>query len=180
MNITQTIANDLVLDIEWAHASHTSNLESAGAPRPERELIGLSAITQAAQTTRATDCLSLWVEGSYEGDGEATYERNRRRLQVIAKLIYGGRPSDSLLAYRQLNSFVIEQFTGLTASEYNCSRSTAQRGVVRAFDIIAERHGGNARELLDFFNAALGQRLIDSVWEDLLREEQTFPAYAAI
>jgi len=155
MSITQTIANDLVLD-----------LTIAAAERPNRALLENDVLSfRASRTTRAADCLSLWVEGSYEADGYVTYERNRERLQTLADLVWNRADT----AYRKLRSFVIEQFTGLTASEYGCSRSTAQKGVIRAFEIIAEIHcdpepgAPSARDLLDHFNTALGLRLIEGV-----------------
>ena len=186
MSITQTIANDLVLDIDLGHHERTTELVKRGAVRPHQRRL-IEGVSRAAQRTSAADYLTLWVEGSYSsnqilGDAHATYEQNIRILKSLARAIWEHDESTvtTRRAYRHLNSFVIRNFTAFTAYEYGCSRSTAQKGVVRAFEIIAEREGGDARELLADFNTGLGYRLIDMVWEDAIRAEQSFPAYAAI
>ena len=195
MSITQTIANDLVLDIDLAHHERTTALVAKG-PTQDRNLDLIENVARAAQRTSAANFLTLWVEGNYEDDGRDTYERNINTLKRLARAIWKAEwqstvttrqahqfltrsrftPANTAAhsaplsdrtnlvnARRALNSFVIEQFTALTASEYGCSRSTAQRGVVRAFEIIAQREGGDARELLNDFNVGLGNRLIDTV-----------------
>jgi hypothetical protein len=183
MSITQTIANDLVLDIDLGHHERTTALAKHGAVRPHQRRL-VEGVARAAQRTSAANFLTLWVEGSYkDDDGRDTYERNIGILKRLARAIWeseGQSPVVARRAYRDLRSFVIEQFTAFTAYDYGCSHSTAQRGVIRALEIIAEREGGDARELLDDFNIGLGYRLIDIVWEDAIRAEKSFPAYAAI
>jgi hypothetical protein len=61
----------------------------------------------------------LYIDGSYTGEGDYRANCDYVRLHKSSK--------------KRLRSFVINQFCGLLAVDYDCSRSTAQNAVTSAF-----------------------------------------------
>ena len=85
---------------------------------------------------------SLYIEGSYGYDGEATYEANKKYV-----LRYQGNP-------RKMRMFAIRNCTELVAFEYGCTYTYASKCVVAVADkeILASYTKLLINDAIDQFN----------------------------
>ena len=67
-------------------------------------------------------CFGLYIEGSYDYDGQARYKRNQKFVRRNHKNL------------KLMRSFTIRNFTEMLADEYNCSYGYAQKVLVSIVD----------------------------------------------